>query len=110
MLIPRSLSRLKLTVLLGLLAVVVGLVVYLTVVSLSSGSATSVLVVPSATFGGDLDSRLSLPDPAQVFSPAEFDSTVGRELQDESILPASDGQRPNPQPFSPLPVFAIKRK
>lgn len=110
MLVPRSLSRTKILVLLVLLAVAVGIGVYLVVVNLGGSVSLPTLPTTTAQFGGTIDTRLILPDPAQVADPSLFDEAVAKQLQDDGTLPIRGGQLKNADPFAPLPGISIKKK
>lgn len=111
MLVPRSLSRAKIAVLLALLALTVAVGAYFLVADLG-GSLPDLSAVSStrATFGGSLDDRLVLPDPATIAEPSAFDDVVTRELQDDGTLPVRGGQLYNADPFAPLPVSQLKKR
>jgi hypothetical protein len=110
MLVPRKLTRGKLVILLSVLALAVGLGVYLLVVNLGSALPSLPTTTTDARFGGNLDSRLELPDPAKIADPALFDQVIAQELQNDGTLPLSPGLTHNTDPFAPLPSTQVKKR
>jgi hypothetical protein len=112
MLVPRSLSRSKILVLIVvlILAVVGGL--YLTSAYLlsSPGSTTGIVVSKfSSGFGPELEAALNLPEPATVFDPAWFDESLMKQLQNDGTLPVKVGQSGKADPFAPLNSILKKK-
>ncbi len=109
MLVPRKLSRTKLAVLLSLLAVAVGVGVYLVAANIGLSFSSLPKLTTAARFGGGLDARLELPDPSLLAEPGLFDRVVSPVLQDDGTLPLKPGTTHNIDPFAPLQGGLVKK-
>lgn len=112
MLVPRSLSRSKILVLVAVLILAVGGGLYLTFTYLlsASGSITGTVVSKfSSGFGPELEQALYLPEPATVFNSTWFDESLMKQLQNDGTLPVKVGQSGKADPFAPLNSIVKKK-
>jgi hypothetical protein len=112
MLVPRSLSRSKILILVAVLILAVGGGFYLTFTHLLSSpgsTANTTKIKISGGFGPELETALSLPDPATVFNPTWFDESLMQQLQNDGTLPVKVGQSGKADPFAPL-SSTLKKK